>query len=393
MLSQGHAQPTPPCIRVRVSQSQISQQHSTFPKLAVLQPRVLQKQSTPLHFRVKVSQKQCRLLQIRETVSQTSLSQVGSWRSRHVQFRIGIAQTRVSQVSSLRSRHDLAFPVVRLGLKGFPFPDTAHKQLHGRLNSSSTTSSVQSVAAGENKAMETSFAEATDHRNLLDNDASIATSIPGIICPPVTTVGKSTNIVWQECMVKKEERQKLVGQKGCVIWITGLSGSGKSTLACTLDHALLTRGKLSYVLDGDNLRHGLNKNLGFTTEDRAENIRRVGEVAKLFVDAGIICIASVISPYRKDRDACRKLVKEGEFIEVHMNFPLQLCEKRDPKGLYKLARAGKIKGFTGVDDPYEAPLNCEVVMEPIEGRCPTPAEMAARLISYLEEKCFLGPSH
>lgn len=251
------------------------------------------------------------------------------------------------------------------------------------------------AAAAENAAMEAGYgsnAESADTQNPMDRDAATATSLRGVICPPMKTVGKSTNIVWQECMVKKEERQKLLGQKGCVIWITGLSGSGKSTLACTLDHALLSRAKLSYVLDGDNVRHGLNNNLSFSTEDRAENIRRVGEVAKLFVDAGIICIASVISPYRKDRDACRQLVKPGEFIEVYMNFPLNLCEKRDPKGLYKLARAGKIKGFTGVDDPYEPPLNCEVVMEPIDGRCPTPTEMAAQLVSYLEDRCFLGTS-
>lgn len=250
---------------------------------------------------------------------------------------------------------------------------------------------------GTNAAMEASYATdsfKTDQDTQLDssNTTNATLSLPGLLCNSVTTVGKSTNIVWQECMVKKEERQKLLGQKGCVIWITGLSGSGKSTLACTLDHALLKRGNLSYVIDGDNLRHGLNNNLGFCAEDRTENIRRVGEVARLFADAGIICIASVISPYRKDRDACRELVRPGEFIEVHMNFPVSLCEERDPKGLYKLARAGKIKGFTGIDDPYEAPLNCEVVMQQIDGRCPTPEEMVCKLITYLEEKGILGPS-
>ncbi|KAH7421852.1 hypothetical protein KP509_13G078400 [Ceratopteris richardii] len=193
-------------------------------------------------------------------------------------------------------------------------------------------------------------------------------------------------------MVTREERQNLLQQKGCVVWMTGLSGSGKSTLACTLEHLLFKRGNLSYVLDGDNLRHGLNKNLGFSAEDRAENIRRIGEVAKIFVDAGIICIASAISPYRKDRDACRELLQPGEFIEVYMKFPLSLCEERDPKGLYKLARAGKIKGFTGIDDPYEEPINCEMVMELVDGRCPTPKEMAGRLLFYLEERGFLTPS-
>ncbi|GAB4846893.1 Adenylyl-sulfate kinase 2, chloroplastic, variant 2 [Ancistrocladus abbreviatus] len=132
--------------------------------------------------------------------------------------------------------------------------------------------------------------------------------------------------------------------------------AGKSTLACALSQILHSRGKLTYVLDGDNVRHGLNRDLSFKAEDRAENIRRIGEVAKLFADSGLICIASLISPYRKDRDACRALLPEGDFIEVFMDVPLQLCEARDPKGLYKLARAGKIKGFTGIDHPYERPL-------------------------------------
>ncbi|XP_057822513.2 adenylyl-sulfate kinase 3 isoform X1 [Cryptomeria japonica] len=213
-------------------------------------------------------------------------------------------------------------------------------------------------------------------------------SIPGATCSP-GTVGKATNIVWQECPVNKESRQKLLGQKSCVIWITGLSGSGKSTLACAVSQILHSRGKLSYLLDGDNVRHGLNKNLGFSAEDRAENIRRIGEVAKLFVDAGIICIASFISPYRKDRDTCRALLPAGEFIEIFMNFPLHICEERDVKGLYKLARAGKIKGFTGIDDPYEPPENCEIVMESINGVCPAPKDMAEKVVAYLEENDFL----
>ncbi|KAJ4845959.1 Adenylyl-sulfate kinase 3 [Turnera subulata] len=194
----------------------------------------------------------------------------------------------------------------------------------------------------------------------------------------MSAVGNPNNIFWQECPVGKAERQKLLNQKGCVVWITGLSGSGKSTLACLMTRELHSRGKLSYVLDGDNLRHGLNKNLGFSAEDRTENIRRVGEVAKLFADAGLICIASLISPYRKDRDACRAMLPDSNFIEA-----------RDPKGLYKLARAGKIKGFTGIDDPYEAPLNCEIELKEKDGGCPTPAAMAGQVVSYLEEKGFL----
>ncbi|XP_073293840.1 adenylyl-sulfate kinase 3-like isoform X2 [Primulina huaijiensis] len=159
----------------------------------------------------------------------------------------------------------------------------------------------------------------------------------------MSTMGNSSNIVWHNCSVSKIDRQHLLNQKGCVIWITGLSGSGKSTLACALSRSLHSRGKLSYILDGDNCRHGLNRDLSFKAEDRAENIRRIGEVAKLFVDAGVISIASLISPFRKDRDACRALLPEGDFIEVYMDVPVQVCETRDPKGLYKLARAGKIK--------------------------------------------------
>ncbi|KAI4295768.1 hypothetical protein L6164_035778 [Bauhinia variegata] len=204
----------------------------------------------------------------------------------------------------------------------------------------------------------------------------------------LSTVGNSTNIHWHGCTVEKIDRQKLLDQKGCVIWITGLSGSGKSTMACALNRILHQRGKLSYVLDGDNIRHGLNRDLSFRAEDRAENIRRVGEVAKLFADAGIICIASLISPYRRDREACRALLPPGDFIEVFMDAPLQVCEARDPKGLYKLARAGKITGFTGIDDPYETPLNSEIVLRH-EEPCVSPSEMAEKVVLYLEEKGYL----
>ncbi|XP_037497929.1 adenylyl-sulfate kinase 3 isoform X2 [Jatropha curcas] len=201
--------------------------------------------------------------------------------------------------------------------------------------------------------------------------------------------GKSTNIVWHKSSVNKFDRQELLRQKGCVIWITGLSGSGKSTLACCLSQGLHSRGKLTYILDGDNVRHGLNCDIGFKAEDRTENIRRIGEVAKLFADAGVICIACLISPYRKDRDSCRALLPEGDFIEVFMDVPLEVCEARDPKGLYKLARAGKIKGFTGIDDPYEPPLNCEVTLTQKGNNCVSPCEMAETVISYLEDKGYL----
>ncbi|KAF5943600.1 hypothetical protein HYC85_017677 [Camellia sinensis] len=206
----------------------------------------------------------------------------------------------------------------------------------------------------------------------------------------VSTIGNSTNIAWHKCSVEKIDRQELLQQKGCVIWITGLSGSGKSTLACALSRGLHSMGKLTYILDGDNVRHGLNRDLGFKPEDRAENIRRMGEVARLFADAGVICIASLISPYKKDRDACRALLPEGEFIEVFMDVPLHVCEARDPKGLYKLARAGKIKGFTGIDDPYEAPLNSEIVLQQKGEVCASPSEMAETVIAYLKEKGYLN---
>ncbi|XP_061365564.1 adenylyl-sulfate kinase, chloroplastic-like isoform X2 [Gastrolobium bilobum] len=205
----------------------------------------------------------------------------------------------------------------------------------------------------------------------------------------MSNIGKSTNILWHDCPIQKHDRQQLLQQKGCVIWLTGLSGSGKSTLACALSRSLHSRGKLSYILDGDNIRHGLNRDLSFRAEDRSENIRRVGEVAKLFADAGVICIASLISPYRKDRDACRALLPKGDFVEVFIDVPLHVCEARDPKGLYKLARAGKIKDFTGINDPYEPPYSCEIVLQQKGGDCKSPNDMAEIVISYLEENGYL----
>ena len=168
---------------------------------------------------------------------------------------------------------------------------------------------------------------------------------------------KATNITWHEGQVSRDERARNLGQKGGTLWLTGLSASGKSTLAVALEQVLLQRDKYAYCLDGDNIRHGLNKNLGFSAEDRAENIRRIGEVAKLFADAGLIAIASFISPYRADRDLVRALHDEAKlpFLEVYVDTPLEVAEQRDPKGLYKKARAGEIKGFTGIDDPYEEP--------------------------------------
>jgi len=206
------------------------------------------------------------------------------------------------------------------------------------------------------------------------------------------TAVKATNITWHEGHATREERNQLLKQKGCTIWFTGLSGSGKSTIAFTLEHALVQRGRLAYVLDGDNIRHGLNKNLGFTAADREENIRRIGEVAKLFADAGLITLTSFISPYRKDRDNVRNLHVEGKlpFIEVHCATPIETCEQRDPKGLYKKARAavasGKGMGFTGVDDPYEAPAKPEVTLDATNT---SPQDAAAQLIAYLEKQGIL----
>jgi adenylylsulfate kinase len=200
---------------------------------------------------------------------------------------------------------------------------------------------------------------------------------------------KATNITWHEGHVTREARETLLKQKGATLWFTGLSGSGKSTIAFTLEHALVQRGHLAYVLDGDNIRHGLNKNLGFSAADREENIRRIGEVAKLFADGGVIAMTSFISPYRKDRDAVRELHRAAKlpFIEVHVNTPIGTCEQRDPKGLYKKARAGELKNFTGIDDPYEAPDKPELT---IDATNTSPQEATLILLKYLEGQGLLA---
>jgi adenylylsulfate kinase len=200
---------------------------------------------------------------------------------------------------------------------------------------------------------------------------------------------KATNITWHEGHVTREERGPLLKQKGATLWFTGLSGSGKSTIAFTLEHALVQRGHLAYVLDGDNVRHGLNKNLGFSAADREENIRRIGEVAKLFADCGVLTMTSFISPYRADRDKVRALHAEGKlpFIEVYVATPIATCEQRDPKGLYKKARAGHLKNFTGIDDPYEAPLQPEITLD---ATGTSPQEAAALLLEYLAKQGLVG---
>ncbi len=200
---------------------------------------------------------------------------------------------------------------------------------------------------------------------------------------------KATNVVWHEGHVEQAAREKLLGQKGCTLWLTGLPSSGKSTVGFSLEHLLIQQGRLAYVLDGDNVRHGLNKNLGFSAEDRGENIRRIGEVAKLFANAGVVTITSFVSPYRADRDQVRKLHDDAgiPFIEVFVDTPVEKCEERDPKGLYKKARSGEIPNFTGVSDPYEAPEKAEVVLKTAEAKL---EECVATLAAYLEGKGLLS---
>ncbi len=197
------------------------------------------------------------------------------------------------------------------------------------------------------------------------------------------TIQKATNITWHEGNITREDRERLLQQKGAVLWFTGLSGSGKSTLALAVEERLFERGHLCFVLDGDNIRHGLNKNLGFSPEDREENIRRIGEVGKLFSDAGVIAMTAFISPYRQDRDKARSLLAEGSFVEIYVQVPLEVAEQRDPKGLYKKARAGEIKEFTGISAPYEEPRSPEIVVNTGELDL---EQSVDKVIRYLEDR-------
>ena len=199
---------------------------------------------------------------------------------------------------------------------------------------------------------------------------------------------KATNVTWQDGEVSREDRFSILRQRAATVWFTGLSGSGKSTISVALERALFNLGKLSYRLDGDNVRLGINKNLGFSEEDRKENIRRIGEVAKLFGDAGVISLSSFISPYKGDRDEVRKLHEQAglEFIEVFVDCSLAEAEKRDPKGLYKKARAGEIKNFTGIDDPYEAPVNPEIHLKTDEM---TVEEEVQIILDHLQQNGFI----
>ncbi|PLR96831.1 adenylyl-sulfate kinase [Bacillus sp. T33-2] len=192
----------------------------------------------------------------------------------------------------------------------------------------------------------------------------------------------SSHITWHECAVSKGDRQRLNQHKSCVLWFTGMSGSGKSSIANEVDRRLYSLGKRSYVLDGDNIRHGLNKGLGFSREDRVENIRRIGEVSKLFADSGVIVLTAFISPFAEDRNRVREIFPSGEFIEIFVDCPLSVCEQRDPKGLYQKARKGEIREFTGIDSPYEPPSTPELV---IESHKYSIDECAHLVVGYLRE--------
>ncbi|MBI4560158.1 MAG: adenylyl-sulfate kinase [Candidatus Hydrogenedentes bacterium] len=198
---------------------------------------------------------------------------------------------------------------------------------------------------------------------------------------------KSKNITWHHASITKDDRERLNGHRAVVLWFTGLSGSGKSTLAHAVEVALFEMGCRTYVLDGDNIRHGLNKDLGFSPEDREENIRRIGEVAHLFVEAGVIAMTAFISPYRADRDKARQIAGDGNFIEVYVKCNVETCEKRDVKGLYQKARAGLIPEFTGISAPYEEPLRPEIVVDTAAEPLETSAQ---KVLTYLREQGIIG---
>jgi adenylylsulfate kinase len=220
---------------------------------------------------------------------------------------------------------------------------------------------------------------------------------------------EKTLVTWHAHAVTRQQRERLNGHRGCVVWFTGLSGSGKSTVANAVDDQLVAAGVHSFLLDGDNVRHGLNASpemlgelgdayarrfgLGFSAEDRQENIRRIGSVAQLFASAGIVTLTAFVSPYRRDRDAVRRIVetagRPGDFIEVFVDTPLEVCEARDPKGLYQKARAGQLRGFTGIDDPYEPPARPEIVLR---GGVQPPDALAEKVIAYLQDQGLLSAS-
>ncbi|MDD9944265.1 MAG: adenylyl-sulfate kinase [Myxococcales bacterium] len=198
---------------------------------------------------------------------------------------------------------------------------------------------------------------------------------------------KSPNVQWHASSVTRAQREQALGQRGVTVWFTGLSGSGKSTLARAVEHRLVSEGRSAYVLDGDNLRHGLNGDLGFSPQDRRENIRRIGEIARLFTDAGIVVMCAFVSPYRADRDRVRGLLPEGDFVEVYVSTPLEECERRDPKGLYRRARAGEISDMTGLTAPYEPPERPEMS---VDTAALSIQESSAKVIGFLLENGYLA---
>ena len=200
----------------------------------------------------------------------------------------------------------------------------------------------------------------------------------------------SENVYWQDTRIDRNDRERARGQRGAVLWFTGLSGAGKTTLATSVEEALYREGYATYVLDGDNVRQGLNRDLAFSPADRTENIRRVGEVAKLFADAGVLVSTAFISPYQEDRDAVRSIMnRPGDFVEIHVSCPLEVCEERDPKGLYERARAGEIENFTGIDAPYQEPRDPEIVLHTHEDSV---QECVDQVLSYLREEGYIrGP--
>lgn len=199
---------------------------------------------------------------------------------------------------------------------------------------------------------------------------------------------KGANLTWHVGEVDRDHRAAAHGHRGAVLWFTGLSGSGKSTIAHRVERRLIERGAFAYVLDGDNIRHGLNQDLGFSADDRVENIRRIGEVARLFADAGALVLSAFISPYRADRDRVRALMSSGDFIEIFVDTPIEVCEARDPKGLYKKARAGEIADFTGIDAPYEAPEAPEIHLRTAELSVDAAAH---QVLVYLEREAIVAP--
>jgi adenylylsulfate kinase len=201
---------------------------------------------------------------------------------------------------------------------------------------------------------------------------------------------KATNITWHAAAVSKQDRRAKNGHGSCVLWFTGLSGSGKSSIANAVSSELYSKDIIEYVLDGDNIRHGLNRDLGFSDHDRTENIRRIGEVAKLFVDGGAIVTTAFISPFRADRDQVRSLFEEGEFIEVFVSCPLEECERRDPKHLYAKARRGEIKDFTGINSPYEEPVKPEII---IQSELLSVEEAVADILAYLKARNIIQPEN